>query len=75
MIQKLSPHSGGLALVLDATLLAQLQIDETTPLEVTVQGESLRIAPVKDAARQERLNAALVETNGRYGEILKRLAE
>lgn len=75
MIQKLSKHGDGFALVLDQSMLDSLRIDDTTPLEVSTNGQALVISPVRDATRQAQFEAALAETNRRYGKALQRLAE
>ncbi len=46
MIQKLSKQGDRLVLEIDRALLDQLQIDETTALEVTTDGRTLSIAPM-----------------------------
>ena len=75
MIKKLSKQGDRLVLEIDRALLDQLQIDETTALEVTTDGRTLSIAPVDEEKRAERFKSALASTNARFGEALKRLAE
>jgi antitoxin MazE len=75
MIQKLSKHGDKLALVIDPSVLEQLGIDENTSLEISTDGETLTVAPVRDEQRRQRFEQALKSTNERYGKALKRLAE
>jgi antitoxin MazE len=75
MIQKLSKHGDNLALVIDPSILEQLGIDETTALEVSTEGETLVVAPLRDEQHRQRFEQALKSTNERYGQALKRLAE
>lgn len=75
MIKKLTKHAEGLALVLDEQMLAQLGVDENTALDVTIDGGVLSVAPAEDAERARRFEAALEETNQRFGRALRRLAE
>ena len=75
MIKKLSKHGNSLALIIDRPILDLLNIDEETPLEVSTDGGSLVIAPVRDAKRRKQFEQALAETNKRYGNALKKLAE
>ena len=75
MIKKLSKHGNSLALVIDRSILDLLKIDETTPLEVSTDGQALIVAPVRDEAHRKRFEAALESTNERYRDVLKRLAE
>ncbi len=75
MIKNLSKHGDNLALVIDRSILDQLNIDEATPLEVTTDGQSLIVAPIRDEARRKQFEQALGAANSRFGETLKRLAE
>ncbi len=56
-------------------VLDLLKIDENTALEVTIDGESLVVAPVRSQKRRARFEQALARSNARYGKALKRLAE
>ena len=75
MVKTLSRHGNSLALVIDRAILDLLRIGIDTPLEITTDGDSLTISPVRDPERRARLAAALEEGNERYGRMLKRLAE
>jgi antitoxin component of MazEF toxin-antitoxin module len=75
MVKKLSKHGNSLALVIDRPILDLLGIDEETSLEVSTDGESLVIAPVRDKKRRKKFEDALASSNERYGKALKRLAE
>ena len=75
MIKKLSKHGNSLALVIDRSILELLGIDEKTSLELSTDGESLVIAPLRDKKRRKKFEDALASSNERYGKALKRLAE
>jgi len=75
MIKCLTKHGNSLAVVIDKPILDLLKIDATTPLEVSTDGSSLTLVPVRDAKRREKFEAALGRTNRRYGKVLKKLAE
>lgn len=75
MIKNLCKHGNSLALVIDRPILELLGIDEHTSLEISTDGESLVIAPVRDEQRRKRFEEALASSNERYGGALKRLAE
>lgn len=75
MVKRLAKHGNSLALVIDRPVLELLNIDAETPLEITTDGRALIVAPVDDPERAARFRKALDETNRRYGEALKRLAE
>jgi antitoxin MazE len=75
MVKKLSKHGNSLALVIDRPILDLLGIDEETSLEISTDGESLVIAPMRDKKRRKKFEDALASSNERYGKALKRLAE
>jgi antitoxin component of MazEF toxin-antitoxin module len=75
MIKKLSKHGNSLALVIDRSILELLGIDEKTSLELSTDGESLVVAPLRDKKRKKKFEDALASSNERYGKALKRLAE
>jgi len=61
--------------VIDKPILEMLQISADTPLELTTNGDSLLISPVRDKLRQKRLKESLAKINRKYGDDLRRLAE
>ena len=75
MIKKLTRHGNSLALLIEKPVLDLLNVDADTPLEVSTDGNTLIVVPVRDAARRERFEKALAKVNRRYGRALKRLAE
>jgi len=75
MVKTLTKHGNSYALIIDRAILELLKITPETPLEVSTDGKMLTIAPVADAKRRARFDAALTKTNRRYGRALKKLAE
>ncbi len=75
MIKKLSKHGNSLALVIDRSILELLGIDEKTSLELSTDGESLVVAPLRDKKRKKKFDNALAASNERFGKALRRLAE
>ncbi len=75
MTKTLIQHGNSLALVIDKPILEMLQISADTPLDVTTNGDSLLVSPVRDKARQQKLRASLKKINQKYGDDLRRLAE
>ena len=75
MLKKLTRHGNSLALVIDKGVLALLNIDDTTPLEISTDGSLLLISPVRDEKRKLEFKEALAKVNTRYGRALKRLAD
>jgi antitoxin component of MazEF toxin-antitoxin module len=75
MAKKLIRHGNSLALVIDKPILEMLRITPETPLELTSDGDSLLVSPVRDEERQKQLEASLDKISRKFGEDLKRLAE
>lgn len=76
MVTKLTKHGDSYSLQIDRFMLERLGIDENTPLEVRMSGRMITCEPAEDAAqRSADLDRFLEDTNERYGEVLKRLAE
>ena len=75
MTTKLTRHGNDWALVIDQPMLDLLKIDPETPLEITIDERVLTITPEADADRATRFATALEQTNRRYGQALRKLAE
>jgi antitoxin MazE len=75
MVKKLIKHGNSYALVIDKPILELLRATPDTPLEVTTNGDTLMISPVRDVKRQQRLRRSLKRMNRLYGEDLRRLSE
>jgi antitoxin component of MazEF toxin-antitoxin module len=75
MIKKLTKHGNSYALVIDKPVLDLLKIQPETLLEITTDGQTLIVSPARDPQRKAKFQAALEETNRRYGRALKRLAD
>lgn len=75
MRKKLTRTGNSLAIVLDKPLLDQVGIDETTPLEVSTDGQIIVISPARDKRRTARVKAIVAESHAKYGGVFRRLAE
>ena len=75
MTKTLTKHGNSYALVIDKPILELLRATPETPFELTTDGETLLVSPVRDTKRQRQLRQSLKKINRRYGEDLKRLAE
>ena len=75
MNKTLIKHGNSLALVIDKPILEVLQISADTPLELTTDGDSILISPVREKKRQRKLRASLDKINRKFGDDLRRLAE
>jgi len=68
-------YEDGVAVVLDKSVLDNLDVTFDTPLEVTAHDGVLVIAPKYRTASQADVKEALEWVNEHYGRALKRLAE
>ncbi len=75
MIKYLTTHGNSLALVIEKAVLNLLDIKPKTPLEITTDGKSIVISPVKSKQREATFQSALAKVNDRHAKTLKKLAE
>jgi len=76
MVCKLIKTGDKFTLQIDSALLERLGIDENTELAMRTDGRTVTFEPAEDAAKRSAdLERFLKDTNERYGEVLKRLAE
>ena len=75
MIKTLTKHGNSWALIIDRPVLELLNIDPQTPLKIRTDGQTLIVAPAGETGRKKKVQAAIEETNRRYGKALKRLAQ
>ena len=74
MIKKLVSHGNSAALIIDKPILEILNVDMTTPLEITTDGKSLIISPVESEKRGKKFEAALEKVNKTHRKTLHKLA-
>jgi len=75
MTTKLVRHGYGYAVVIDRSTLEEWGVDEETPLDVHAVGADLLGSPVRDEERRRKFREAIEETNRKYGDALRRLAD
>jgi SpoVT / AbrB like domain. len=75
MAKTLTRTGNSLAVILDRPLLKQTGIDETTPLEISTDGDVIVISPVRGAKARRKLKDAMDEINQQYAGVFRRLAE
>ena len=75
MVKTLQKHGNSRALVIDKTLMEALGIDDESPLQISVSGNSLIVTPVHVGVGRERVEESIAKLRPRYGDMLKRLAE
>lgn len=75
MMKHLTKHGKNLALVIDPPILEELGLDANTPVDVTTDGQTLVLTPIKDPQAATLFDAALDRANRKYPKALKKLAE
>ena len=80
MLKKLSKTGSSYALIIDKSILQLLSIDPEHPVEITTNGKSLIITPVKpqpdkNGVDDPKFKKIARETLDQYSEALKELAK
>ena len=75
MITTLKKLGNSQALLLHKPILEALNIDEHTPLQLTVSGGSLIITPAQVGFGREKVHRLMKELRPRYAKMLKDLAD
>ncbi|MFN6107134.1 MAG: AbrB/MazE/SpoVT family DNA-binding domain-containing protein [Planctomycetaceae bacterium] len=75
MIKNLVKHGNSWAIVIDRPILDLLKIAPDSPVELTTDGTSIRIAPVAADDRKSRVRAARAKVNATHSQAFKKLAE
>ena len=75
MTKHLTQHGNSAALIIDKPILALLNINMTTPLEISTDGRSLVISPAIERSRQKKFAAAMAVVNARHGKSFRKLAK
>jgi len=75
MIKTLTKHGNSLALVIEKPILELIGADAETRFDITTDGQSLILSPVRDPKREAAFKAALDEVNAKYPKALKKLSE
>ncbi|TVQ36674.1 MAG: AbrB/MazE/SpoVT family DNA-binding domain-containing protein [Spirochaetaceae bacterium] len=74
MTKKLVQHGNSAALIIDKPILDLLNVSMDTPLELTTDGRSIVISPVRSHSEDEFL-ASLDKINSRFAITSERLAK
>ena len=75
MIKYLTNHGNSAALVFDKPIMQLLKIDMETPLEISTDGKSLIVSPVKGAGRQKKFRASMAKIIVKHGKTFAKLAK
>ncbi len=75
MIKMLTKHGNSLALLIEKPILDLLGADSETPFELTTDGQSLVLTPIKNANRSKIPGASLDKVSSKYARLLKKPAK
>lgn len=75
MVKTLQKHGNSHALVIEKALMEALGIEADTPLQVTVSGHCLVVAPANVGLGKDKVEASIKKLRPRYGRMLRKLAE
>ncbi|PKL35949.1 MAG: AbrB family transcriptional regulator [Spirochaetae bacterium HGW-Spirochaetae-1] len=75
MIKKIIQHGNSSAVIIDKPVMELLDIDSDSLLEMSTDGSSIILSPVKDRERLNRLKASLDKINSKHSATLKKLAK
>ena len=75
MVKTLTKHGNSYAMVIDKPILELLKITPETPLEITTDGQTLILSPVRNTRRKAKFNKALKGANRKFGRALNNLAK
>ena len=75
MPKKLTKTGNSLALILDRPVLESTGIDESTPLEISTDGDVIVVSRVRSRKRRNEIERAQQAINARYGGVFERLSK
>jgi antitoxin MazE len=75
MRKTLCKHGNSYALVIDKPVLELLHVTPDTPFEITTDGQSLLLSPVRDPEQEAEFQKALGAVHKRFGRAMEKLAE
>ncbi len=72
MIKNLVKHGNSWAVVIDRPILDLLKINPESEIELTTDGQSIRIAPV---SKKSKIREASAKVNAKHSKAFRKLAE
>jgi antitoxin component of MazEF toxin-antitoxin module len=75
MLKTLKRLGNTRALVIDKPLMEAMGIDEDTPLQVTLSGNTLTVTPANVGLGRERVQGLMAEVRAEFGDALRNLAK
>lgn len=75
MVKNLIKHGNSYAVIIDKPILELLRITPDTPLELTSDGRSILMSPVRDSADGQAFEAAVDRLHEHFGDAMRKLAD
>jgi antitoxin MazE len=75
MVKTLTRVGNSSALVVDKPIMELLEIDNDTPLKITVEGRRMIVEPAEGPERVTRFRSAMKKTGAKNAELFRRLAK
>ncbi len=75
MIKNFVKHGNSWAIVIDRPILDLLKISPDQPVELSTDGKTMTIAPLRASADKDEIRAARQKINARYSQAFQKLAE
>jgi antitoxin MazE len=75
MKTKLTRIGDSVCLVLDESLLVQFGVDESSEVELSTNGDTLIVTPVREAERARKVREVVEKVDREYADVFRRLAD
>jgi antitoxin MazE len=75
MIKNFVKHGNSWAIVIDRPILDLLKLDPESQVELSTDGNSIRISPVEPGSGKAKIKAARAKINAKHSKAFKKLAE
>ena len=75
MIKNLVKHGNSWAIIIDRPILDLLKINPESEIELTTDGQSIRIAPAAPASAKSKVRTASTKVNAKHSKAFQKLAE
>jgi len=75
MVKTLTSHGNSAALIIDKPILELLKIRMDTPLEISTNGDSLIVTPIRETRSDPEFKAAMDRVMTRHANTLRKLAQ
>ena len=75
MIKNLVKHGNSWAIIIDRPILDLLKINPESEIELTTDGQSIRIAPATPLSTKSKVRAASAKVNAKHLKAFRKIAE